>query len=153
MVKLRCPTCGNRFSGDATQGNLRCPGCSLLFSPVGNTYEDKDLASGSDPVGPKSPEQSSAWMLAGVAVLVLIGILVGLSNGSRRNSDIDALDVRSPVEDRAIQPDPRDQRWDNQSGRAAVRAMARDSGVSEEEMRRQLNDAIDRAGMADWADQ
>ena len=46
----------------------------------------------------------------------------------------------------------RDARWDTASGKELIRAMAKEAGVSEEEMKKAVNDEIDRRGLSDWAD-
>jgi hypothetical protein len=71
------------------------------------------------------------------------------------------IDVYEPAPDHPVRQsdmgetsrvDPRNARWESPAGRDVVRRMAKEAGVSEEYMRRELNDAIDRHGAADWAD-
>src|SRR5688572_13580160 len=45
---------------------------------------------------------------------------------------------------------PRDARWDAEERRQVIRAFARDAEVSEAEAARQLEDELDRRGLAEW---
>jgi len=105
------------------------------------------------------------WILGGIALLWL-SLSLGLYEPEPQPEKFDWNRVFEPDSPSEIEPpvqlapsgdvreyaDPRDRRWDNPSGREMIRAMAEDAGVSEEEMRKAVNDELDRRGLSDWAD-
>jgi len=93
-----------------------------------------------------TPEEQFAGNIAGIGCLVALLVWVIFISHSCSTTPSRTYSS-SPA-----YTDPRDQRWANPAGREVIRAMAEEAGVGEAEMRRSVNDELDRRGLSDWAD-
>ncbi len=93
-----------------------------------------------------APEWASAIGIVLVIFIVLIcGGVFSITSSSSTEQQVGSYESYA-------ESDPRDKRWDSPAGREVIRALAEDAGVSQAEMRRAVNDELDRLGLSDWAD-
>lgn len=142
MALVNCPECAKTVSETAEA----CPACGFkLTAEIVAVQKRKQ----------KAGETIGAFISYGLVALFWTGLLscAGICSGglssSSPSSSTPAVSVSGPI---SRHQDPRDARWDNADGRQVIRAFADEAGVSESEMRRSLNDEIDRRGLSEWAD-
>lgn len=136
MALICCPECSKSISEAASA----CPHCGFkLTAEVVAAQKQKEQGAEAAAVG-------CVFVFGAIAVVLLL-LCSGVFSSSSSSSSTPTVVV--PV---SRYEDPRDARFDNPAGREVIRAFAEEAGVSQQEMKRALNNEIDRRGLSDWAD-